>query len=325
MVLKISRVSGENVKIFAGWFLSLMWASFQCQSQEPLAEQILAADIDLSSEKRVLNPINPIILENALLKPFGTIQVASPVEGRIARLTIKEGDWVSEKQFLGCVEDQAIQLQLERARIATSMASLKLSSQVESQLAIAKSEVAKNELDRAVAANARVADTYPLKEVDRLKLVYDSAKLEVERASEEKIIQRLELRKFENEQAMSEELLARYQIVSPVSGMVVSVSRHAGEWVQPGSEVLQIVQLDRLRVEGFITIMEQNNLAHRRAVVEIVREEKELQIAGKVLYVYPEINSLTNQMRVVLEVENPQNQLVPGSRVKASILPENQP
>jgi multidrug resistance efflux pump len=262
-----------------------------------------------------------ISVENALLKPFESTKISSEVEGRIAQLTVREGDWVSKDQLIGNMDDRAVRLQLARSNIATSMAQLKVASPVEIKLAKGKAEVAKNELDRAVVANSRVSDTYPLKEVDRLRLVYDSAILEVDRAVEDKELQKLELKKFENEQAVIEDQLAKHQIKSPVNGMVVSMSKHSGEWVQPGTEILQIVRLDRLKIEGFVKAGQLDKLSSRKASATVQHENKEIRVSGKVFFVFPEINPLTKEMRIQLEVDNPGGQLVPGSPVRAAILP----
>lgn len=320
MVLVCPRA--QNTARFV-WLFAAMLLSVKYGIPLPAQDQQIRSSLKTgAAAAQGADAVAGISIENALLKPYDSTNISSEVEGRIAQLTVREGDWVALGQAIGHIDDRSVRLQLERSRIATSMAELRLASQVEVSLATGKAEVAKNELDRAVVANSKVSEAYPLKEIDRLRLVFDSTKLEVDKAREEKTLQQLELRHMKNEQAVIEDLVAKHQIKSPVAGMVVSISKHAGEWVQPGSEILKVVRLDRLKIEGFIRAGQLDKLNSRKASASVHQDNSEVQVSGKVLFVYPEVNPLTQQMRIQLEVENPGGRLVPGSPVRAAILPD---
>lgn len=263
-----------------------------------------------------------IRVENALLKTIEATKLSAEVVGRIDQLTVSEGDFVSRNQVIGKINDSAVLLQMERSRVATEIATLKRDSEIDLLLAEKRAAVAKNELDRAEAANQRIAKTYPPKEIDRLRLMHETALLEIERAKQDQQLLKLELAMMENDQRMTDELLNRHKIVSPVSGMVVAVSKHRGEWVEAGTELLQIVSLRRLRIEGFIDAsLADPSLLQRSAQINVRSGSEEKSFTGRVVFLYPEINPVNNQMRVFLEVENAGGSLSPGMRVHATIEP----
>lgn len=262
-----------------------------------------------------------IAVENALLKTLETTTLSAEVAGRIAELSIQEGNRVTAGQLLGKVNDRAVLLQLQQAKTAMARARLKQQSDVELRLAQTRTEVSKNELDRAVAANQRLADTFPLKEVERLKLVHQTNLLEVERATHDRKVGELEVQQAEDQLRTSEELVERHQIRSPVDGMIVTLYRRQGEWVEPGTNVLQVVKLGRLRIEGFISAsMAANVNAECKARVTLTQGKQRFQREASVSFISPEVNPVTGQVRVYLELPNEDLQLRPGMRAEAEIL-----
>ncbi len=262
-----------------------------------------------------------IAVENALLKTLETTTISAEVAGRIAELNIQEGNRVRAGQLLGKVNDRAVLLQLQQAKTALTRAQLKHQSDIELRLAKTRTEVSKNELDRAVAANERLADTFPLKEVERLKLVYQTNLLEVERATHDRRVGELEVQQAEDQLRTSGELVERHQIRSPVDGMIVALHRRQGEWVEPGTNVLQVVKLSRLRIEGFISAsMAANVNADCKARVTLTQGKQKFQREASVSFVSPEVNPVTGQVRIYLELPNEDLTLRPGMRAEAEIL-----
>jgi multidrug efflux pump subunit AcrA (membrane-fusion protein) len=294
------------------------WSSAAAQD----ALQIRPSRIVVPSVPDPIESLGTIRVENSLLKTIEATKVSSEVVGRIGHFAVSEGDFVQQDQVIGNIDDRAVRLQQERSRVATEIAKIKQGSDIDLLLAEKRAAVAKNELERAEAANLRIAKTYPPKEIDRLRLVYDTALLEIERARHDQRLLQLEVDMMENDQRITDQLVERHRIVSPVSGMVVSVSKRRGEWVEPGTELLQIVNLDRLRIEGFVdAAVADRSLLQRSAQISVRAGAEEKVLRGKVVFLYPEINPVNNQMRVYLEIENSDGTLHPGLRVQATILP----
>ncbi len=269
---------------------------------------------------RAGEPQSEISVSNAVLKTIESTTVASQVAGILSSMNASEGMVVTEGQSLGKVRDEAVRLELARLKTATEIAKKKHASSIDRRLALKSQLVAENEYQRAVRANQKVTDTYPINEIDRLKLVADRAKLEVERAVYMTEMAELEIAQAEHEYRKSYEVYSRHQILAPVAGVVTSVEKKVGEWVEPGTDLLRIVRLDRLRIEGFVTAEQSAADLHgREAKVSVALGEGPYETTGKVTFVSPDVNSINSQVRIFLEIDNSGGKLRPGLKVNATI------
>ncbi len=262
-----------------------------------------------------------IAVQGAILKTIESTSVAAQVSGIIAELDVKEGTVLSAGQALGKIKDEAVRLRLMQLESQVQLAQKKQSNDINERLARKAKEVADNEYQRALRANALVPDTYPLNEIDRLRLVADQAELEVERARYDQDIAKFEVELAVSDYRQTHELQQRHQIDSPVGGVVVSVEKRVGEWVEPGTDLLRIVRIDQLRIEGFLPAPDAlPSLVGQPALIDIVGDDAK-QVTATVVFVSPDVNPVNSQVRVFLEVDNSDGQLRPGLRVNAFIEP----
>ena len=263
-----------------------------------------------------------IPVAGAIVKTIDAISLAAEVSGTIRELQVQEGDAVQAGQKLGMIKDEAVRLELAQLKTQIDIARKKQANDIDRRLADKARQVAENEYQRALNSNARVPNTYPINEIDRLKLVADQATLEVERAAHEQ-----EIATFEVELAIGNyrkiyELYQRHHIVAPVAGIVVGVDKRMGEWVEPGSDLLRIVRTDTLRVEGFVAASDiRGNLVGRPATLRLAAGAEQLVSQGRVSFVSPDVNPVNSQVRIFIEVDNAAGQLRPGLRVEADIQP----
>ena len=262
-----------------------------------------------------------IKVESAILKTIETTTLAAEVPGTVRDLKVKEGDTVKVEQNIGTIKDDAIRLELTQLKTQIEIARKKQANDINLRLAEKGQQVASNEYQRALNANARVPDTYPVNEIDRLKLVTDQAQLEIERAKHERELAEFEVSLALGNYRKSYELYTRHQIVAPVAGVVVSVEKRTGEWVEPGTDLIRIVRIHPLRVEGFVAVKElDGELVGRSAEVQLSEGKNQESIAGRVVFVSPDVNPANSQVRVFIEVDNAEGKLRPGLRVNAQIL-----
>ncbi|MCC6511167.1 MAG: efflux RND transporter periplasmic adaptor subunit [Pirellulaceae bacterium] len=283
------------------------------------------AATNLPDEKSDGTPAAPANVEllqvnNAILKTIESTTIAAQASGIIDSILVKEGHRVKVGQELGRIRDAGVRLQVERAKAAMDVAKRKQQDDIDERLAKKSKAVAENEYQRAVAANARVSDTYPVNEIDRLKLVADRSGLEVERATYLRSMASLEAVIAETEYRQALEVQERHRLVCPVAGIVVSIEKHVGEWVEPGVALLKIERMDRLRVEGFVSAADSmQNLAGRPASVEFSSAAGTVQAKGTVVFVSPSIDPIASTARVFIEIANADNQFRPGLGVRATI------
>jgi macrolide-specific efflux system membrane fusion protein len=261
-----------------------------------------------------------IVLESSLLKTIESTTLAAQLSGTLRELTVTEGDVVEVGQIIGRIDDDAVRLKLEHLRTEINIAKKKQANDINHRLAEKGKLVAINEFERAVKANALVPDTYPLNEIDRLRLMADKAALEVERAIYDQEIAELEVQLASSDYRQAYELYLRHQIKAPVEGVVTAVEKRVGEWLDPGTTLVRIVRIDRLRVEGFISATEAlGNLVGRSALVQLIGAPESTFAQARVAFVSPDVNPVNSQVRVFLEIDNAEGVLRPGLRVTATI------
>ncbi|MBX3436207.1 MAG: HlyD family efflux transporter periplasmic adaptor subunit [Planctomycetaceae bacterium] len=234
-------------------------------------------------------------------------------------------------------------------KLATNDVAMRLAGKVR--------QVAQNQLDRAESARARFPNSVSDAEVDGLKLSIEKATLEAEQAEFDQAIEALKVAvedealaaqrlaidraRLEIDQVQSdrererlEVLLAeqnvqlaklaveRRQITSPVDGIVVERYRQQGEWVQPGENVVRVIRMDRLRVEGFLPLeqlSEFNINTEVRLTVQAGRDV--LERPARIVFINPEIDPVNREARVWAEVDNSDRKLRPGMRGTLTLMP----
>lgn len=122
----------------------------------------------------------------------------------------------------------------------------------------------------------------------------------------------VEVRKLELD--MSKALLERRTIVCPISGVVSRIHRHSGEFVDAGTPILRVIQLNRLRAEGFIGVsVADQSLLQRKVSISVSGAGGIPQtLQGVVTFIEQEVDPLNQQVRVWVEFENPKVSVYPG-------------
>ena len=265
-------------------------------------------------------PAKSLVVESAMLKTIESTQVAAHASGIIREMTVKEGTIVKSGDEIGRIQDGGVKLQAERAKVAVEVARKKQANNIDVKLAAKNQAVAENEYQRAVAANQQLKDVYPINEIDRLKLIFDRTTLESERAAFEKSMAALEATAAEIEYKQALELCERHRIIAPCDGVVTAVERRVGEWVEPGNVLLRIVQIDRLRIEGFLASHDaSDDLLGKPAEVVIENSKPKLPLQAKLVFISPDANPVNGQVRVFLEIDNTDGKLRPGMRPKVQL------
>jgi multidrug resistance efflux pump len=103
-------------------------------------------------------------------------------------------------------------------------------------------------------------------------------------------------------------MIAHRQVKAPISGMVVEVVKHPGEWVQAGETILKMVRLNRLRVKGYLKASQYNasDVMGRGVTVEVtLARGQKVQVPGKIVFVSPLVEG--DEFSVWAEIVNKQD------------------
>lgn len=266
-----------------------------------------------------------IVVSSTLLKIIETVEVPAQQSGTLETVPSEAGVIVDKGEVIAKIADDEKRLEVEQAQVEHAIAQREAENDVNIRFAEKSLEVAEAELGRSEEALSIAVKSVSQSEMDRLRLVVEKSRLEIEQSQEKTAIARLTAQLRETEVRLVETQLRKHEIRSPIQGMVVAVFRRAGEWVEPSDSVVKVVRIDRLRAEGFIRTEEALiGLigSPAKVTVEIANREP-IMVEGKVTFVDPEVDPHNGQVRVWVEIENKDLKLRPGLRAAMTIQPEN--
>lgn len=256
---------------------------------------------------------NVLRAENCIVKTIRNVRVPAGAEGRITELLAVEGANVQSGDLLARIDDTQSKLTLELRQAEEREAELNALNDVNFR-------DAKN-TERSAAAEAeaykelRREGAVPYWEMEKKILEAERATLRIELAELQQDIAKIQYVAKRSERQVAEHELTRRQVVAPFGGYIENRISQLGEWVQPGSPILQLVQLDKLRVEGDIDVLRYPGKVTRGAPVKVLihsnaersggSDERAVAIDAKVGFVGSEID-LNHRARIWVEIENQQ-------------------
>lgn len=243
------------------------------------------------------------------------VTLACDRSGVVKSVAFQEGDAVEAKQQVVLIADEV-------ARANLAVAEKKASNDVDVRFNQKARDVAEAEYQKNVEANEKAATkskgegkqtvvAVSLLEIEKLKLAAQKAVLSIEQAESE-----LALNKLNAEQARAE--LATYSVIAPFAGVVTRVYKHAGEAVRQGDPILELVNIDRVRIEGRVPLNEVRAVKLKQKVRVKLNDpdfelpEESLEFEGQVTFVDVTVDPVTRETRVWAEVENRDNILRAG-------------
>lgn len=288
-----------------GAFLALVFA-WQTRAAEDPANTLVSA---------------PLEVESVVLRLLEEAEVPAQESGVVTEVALREGQRVRQGEIMAQIDDQVPRLAEQAAGSQCEIAREKATNDVRIRFAKKALEVSEAELGRSMESIERVAKSVSQSQIDVERLTVQKNRLEAEQADHEQQIAVLEMKAKENELSAAREQVARRKINAPFDGVIVQVYVRQGEWVEPGQKALRIVNVDRLKAEGFIPAAAASTVAPGAAVeLAVVESESQTKsIGGKVVFVSPEVDPITGQVRIWAEIDNREAGLRPGQSARMII------
>jgi multidrug efflux pump subunit AcrA (membrane-fusion protein) len=300
-----SRLHGPCMPLLFASLSTTFSGNAMCQSaSSPQAEGVSAA---------VSQPQVSVVGQLVLIEDW---TIPAPQNGVLESVVIREGSMIEKDALIASLDSSLLALERNAAEAAWKSLAIESKNDVDLRFAKMTTQVRKNELQRGNSANQMHNRAVAAVEIERMELMLQQAKLSTEQA---------EL-KAQSAIAKEEEMLARLQIVewrmdrasirAKFRGIVVEVFAREGAWVQEGKPIARVIGLDRLRFESLIPIATANNLvvgAEGEFTASDTKLLKETVTAkGILIFVSPELNPVTKQVRIIAEIENDPQRLRPG-------------
>ena len=258
-------------------------------------------------EKAVSRSTGRIRIEKCHINLIDQVTLSFDRAGILKVLEWKEGDSVEKGTLLAQVADEV-------ARATLAVARKKASDEVELQFARVAKKAADTEHRRLLNANQIALEKggkEPVAqlEIDKAQLAADKAELSIKKAEQD-----LALNQLEAEVKAAE--LDTCSLRAEFPGKVHKIFRKKGEAVRQGDPVIEIVNTDRVRVEGNVSPSDLR-FAKQGAKVRVWRNddgqsnEKEF-LEGHLTFIAQVSNPIDRKTRVYADIENRGNLLRAG-------------
>jgi RND family efflux transporter MFP subunit len=263
----------------------------------------------------------PLEVESVVLRLLEEAEVPAQEAGVITDVAVREGQRVKQGDRLAQVDDQVSRLAEQAAGSQYEIAHEKATNDIRIRFAKKALEVSEAELRRSTESVERVAKSVSQSQIDVERLTVQKNRLEAEQANHEQQIATLEMKAKHNELSAAREQVARRKVIAPFGGVIVQVYVRKGEWVEPGQKALRIVNVDRLKAEGFIPAAAAETVSPGTSVEITVIEspQQNKSIRGKIVFVSPEVDPITGQVRIWAEIDNRDGKLRPGQPARMRI------
>lgn len=243
------------------------------------------------------------------------VTLACDRPGVVKSVEFSEGHPVEARQQVVLIADEV-------ARATLAVAEKKASNDVDVRFNEKARDLALIELRKNVEANDIAAEKSEKEgkklvvavaalEIEKLKLAAEKSALAIEQAGNE-----LALNKLSADQTRAE--LATYSVIAPFGGVVTRVFKHPGEAVRQGDPILELVNIDRVRIEGRVALSDIRSIRLKHKVRVKLNDpdfdlpEESEEFAGHVSFIDVTVDPVTRETRVWAEVENRDNILRAG-------------
>jgi len=246
-------------------------------------------------------------IEKCRITLIDHVTLASDRTGILKSVEFKEGATVTHGTQVALIADEV-------AKATLAVAEKKATNEVEVNFAKVAKEAAETEHGRLIEANKKSGDgikSVSLLEIDKARLAADKAGLTIGQAEHELAVNKLD----RNVKAAE---LKTYSVLAEFDGVVTRVFKKKGEAVRQGDPVVEIVNTDKVRVEGRVELADLRYV--RVGAKTLVRlnvegldlpEEKEV-FEGKITFVDLVSDPVSGSTRVYAEVQNRDNILRAG-------------
>jgi multidrug resistance efflux pump len=266
--------------------------------------------------------------ENCFVQYINKSNVAAKAEGTLMELRFEEGATVNAGDVMAIIDDTAAKLALDFKKAEEKEAVLNAANEVNLKDAVNSEELASSEAKAYDTMYRERAIPYWEKEKKRLEA--ERARLRIDLADMQKKIAEAQMIAKFSEVKIAEYELTRRQVTAPSTGFIEERIAQLGEWVQPGTPIATLIQMDKLRVEGDVDALRYPGQIVQGMPVQVLvyaqghdNAEKAISFDAKLGFVSMEID-INNRYRVWVELDNDRTangdwRLKPGMRAEIII------
>lgn len=265
-----------------------------------------------------------LTIDSVVLRPLVEAEAPARQTGVLAQIDVTEGSTVRTNDLLVKLDPRVAELAMRQAEYESAQAEAIARNRLSVEYADKALEVARAELKRSEESNKQFQNSISKSQLDVERLTIEKLELERQQAEHELALADFDLQIKRNALEAARLELELHVVRAPFSGVVTMIRAHVGEWVQPGTPVLRLVAIDVLRAEGFAPADAAGSLLGAEARFTLAANEddpdaKPMDFVGRVGFVSPEIDPVTRQVRIWVQIDNRDGHFLPGQQGKLVI------
>ncbi|MBD2294713.1 efflux RND transporter periplasmic adaptor subunit [Anabaena sphaerica FACHB-251] len=249
--------------------------------------------------------------------PFRTVSVRSQVEGRLIALNLDVGDTVKRGQIISQLDDVLLMTasQQAEAELATSQAEV---ARAMTQVSNAQAEVEKARLEviQAQADSQRqqqllkegaISEQTAQQARTKAQTAQQALKATIEQVRTEKqAVAAAQGRVFAQQAIVkaAKERRSYSRLISPIAGVVTEKVTEPGNLLQPGSEVLKIADLSRIKVIVQVSELELAKIQVGQSVQVRLDAFPDQTIIGRVARISPSADATARLIPIEVVIPN---------------------
>ncbi len=249
-----------------------------------------------------------IAVPNCMVRFINKTKVPAEAQGKLTELNVEEGMTIKKGDVIAVVDARQAEMALKLKQAEELVARINAQNDINKRDAVATEAIAAAEAETWKELHEKGAAPYW--EWRKKKAEADRAKLRIELAE---VNEETALAEYLAKQAgtqLSEYEVEMRTIRADFDAFVENRFAQLGEWVQPGSPIVELVQMDRVRVEGYIDALNYAGQVRKGAPVTVTiivggstTEPVTRQYQGQIEYVSTELD-LNKRHRIWVSVPN---------------------
>ncbi|MBL8888456.1 MAG: HlyD family efflux transporter periplasmic adaptor subunit [Planctomycetaceae bacterium] len=262
-------------------------------------------------------------LGSSVVKVIEKAELPAREAGVLNQLHVREGQNVEAGAVIAMIDDSQAAVDLVIAQQRMEASQLKVNSDIAIRYAEASERTARKAYQRQVEL-AKTSSGIESKK-DEAYLAAIQSELQVEKAKHDYQVDQKTKLLDETQVQKAQQLMERYAIIAPWNGVVAKTIKRQSEWVNAGDPILELIQMDRVWIEGSIDpkIVHPFQVSAKTAeVVLTLTNGEKIEFQGRINFVGTEV--VGNSYKVRAEVINRQHEdhwlLIPGMFVEMDVL-----
>ncbi len=308
-------------------------AGFACKSGYPAAQRQGGDDKTTARQVKTARvvemPVGQTVTVNGTLAAYDQTTVSVKVPGRLKSITVDLGTVVGRGQLIGQLEpeDYKLRVQQSEAALAQGRARLGLSPEgtddrvdLEKTATVRQAQAVLDEArgNRSRAQKLVEQGVVSRAEFDTADAAYKVAQGRYQDALEEVHNRQALLAQRRSELALARQQLADASIYAPIAGIVQEKRASVGEYLAAGTPIVNIVQMDPLRLQAEVPERDAPNVRSGQNVRVTVEGDSNVYL-GQIKRLSPSIKEQNRMLIVEADVRN-NGRLRPGSFAHAEIV-----